>query len=88
MVASCTILTCEPNALMAELQDRMPVILDPADYDAWLDPTRGGLELLQPCPDEWLEAVPVSTRVNSPRNNDLSILQPEGEVLQVQGTLL
>jgi putative SOS response-associated peptidase YedK len=88
VVTTCTILTCAPNALMAELHDRMPVILDPLDYGAWLDPTRGGLELLRPCPDEWLEAVPVSTRVNSPSNDDPSILQPEGEPLAPQGTLI
>ena len=47
------------------------MILDPAAYDAWLDPARsGGEELLRPCPAEWLEAVPVSTRVNSPRHDD------------------
>jgi putative SOS response-associated peptidase YedK len=94
VVTTCTIVTCAPNELMAELHDRMPVILDPADYDAWLDPAdpRGadprGAELLRPCPAEWLEAVPVSTRVNSPRNDDPSVIQPEGEELRAQGTLL
>jgi putative SOS response-associated peptidase YedK len=88
VVTTCTILTCEPNALMAELHDRMPVILDPADYGAWLDPARGGAELLRSCPEEWLEAVPVSTRVNSPRNDDPDIIQPEGEPRAAQGTLL
>ena len=74
---------------MAELHDRMPVILDPADYDHWLDPSLpGSEELLRPCPAEWLEAVPVSTRVNSPANDDESILQPGAETLKVQGTLL
>jgi putative SOS response-associated peptidase YedK len=73
---------------MAELHDRMPVILDPADYSTWLDPGRGGLELLRPCPEAWLEAVPVSTRVNSPRNDDPSIIQSEGEPLGTQGTLI
>jgi putative SOS response-associated peptidase YedK len=67
VVETCTIITCEPNELMAELHDRMPVILDPADYGRWLDPSvRSGEELLRPCPAEWLEAVPVSTRVNAP----------------------
>jgi putative SOS response-associated peptidase YedK len=87
-VTTCTIIATELNALMAELHDRMPVILDPADYGAWLDPGRGGQEFLRPCPDEWLAAVPVSTRVNSPRNDDPSLLQPEGEPLAAQGTLL
>jgi putative SOS response-associated peptidase YedK len=73
---------------MAELHDRMPVILDPADYGAWLDPGRGGLELLRPCPEEWLEAVPVSTRVNSPHNDDASPLEPEKEAVDMQGTLV
>jgi putative SOS response-associated peptidase YedK len=48
----------------------------------------GAEELLRPCPAEWLEAVPVSTRVNSPRNDDESIIQPEGEPLGVQPALL
>jgi putative SOS response-associated peptidase YedK len=88
VVTTCTIITTEPNALMAELHDRMPVILDPADYGTWLDPGRGGLELSRPCPEAWLEPVPVSTRVNSPRNDDPSIIQSEGEPLGTQGTLI
>jgi putative SOS response-associated peptidase YedK len=67
----------------------MPVILDPADYERWLDPSiSGGEELLRPCPTEWLEAMPVSTRVNSPANDDESIVQPEGEPLGAQRALL
>jgi putative SOS response-associated peptidase YedK len=67
----------------------MPVILDPKDYDAWLDPGRpGGRELMRPCPAEWLEAVPVSTRVNNPTNDDETIIQPEGEPLAAQQMLL
>jgi putative SOS response-associated peptidase YedK len=89
VVETCTIITCEPNALMAELHDRMPVILDPAHYDRWLDPSvPGAEELLRPCPAEWLEAVPVSTRVNSPAKDDESIIQPEGEPLGAQPALL
>jgi putative SOS response-associated peptidase YedK len=87
-ITTCTIVTCEPNPLMARLHNRMPVIIDPANYDAWLDPARGGAELLRPCPEERLEAVPVSTRVNSPGNDDETIIQPEGEALAAQGKLL
>jgi len=76
-ITTCTIVTCEPNPLMAKLHTRMPVILEPADYGAWLDPARGGAELLRPCPEEWLEAVPVSMRVNSPDNDDETIIQPQ-----------
>jgi putative SOS response-associated peptidase YedK len=89
VVESCTVITCEPNELMAELHDRMPVILDPADYDRWLDPKAAGAEeLLRPCPAGWLEAIPVSTRVNNPANDDESVLEPEGEPLAAQGSLL
>src|SRR5689334_22158109 len=89
VVETCTIITCEPNELMAELHDRMPVILDPADYDRWLDPKAAGAEeLLRSCPAAWLEAIPVSTRVNNPANDDESVLEPEGEPLTAQGSLL
>jgi putative SOS response-associated peptidase YedK len=72
-----------------ELRDRMPVIFGTADHDAWLDTADPrGAELLRPCPTDWLEAVPVSTRVNSLRNDDESVIQPEGEALRAQGTLL
>ena len=84
-VTSCTIITCAPNPLIAKLHNRMPVILDPADYEAWLDPTRGGQELLRPCPEEWLEAVPVRA---SSRDDGATIIQPEGQGLATQGTLL
>ena len=87
-ITTCTIVTCEPNPLMAKLHNRMPVILGPSDYDAWLDPSKGGADLLRPCPQEWLEAVLVSTRVNSPGNDDATIIRPDGETLAVQGTLL
>lgn len=35
---TCTIITSEPNSLMAKIHDRMPVIVQPNEYDAWLDP--------------------------------------------------
>ncbi len=37
-IASCSIIVTDANALLAPIHDRMPVILDSADYDAWLDP--------------------------------------------------
>ena len=57
----------------------MPVILDPADHDRWLDPSQpDGQALLKPCPAEWLEAFPVSSRVNSPRNDAADLIEPLG----------
>lgn len=69
-VESCTIVTTEANERVAPIHNRMPVILDPADYALWLDPQvadRPILEaLLQPCPADDLAAWPVSTHINSP----------------------
>jgi len=76
VLRSCTIVTCPPNALVAPVHDRMPVILDPADHDRWLDPAAGGAELLRPCPADWLEALEVSPRVNSPAHDDPECLAP------------
>ena len=76
---SCTILTCEANDLSRPIHDRMPVVLDEHVWDAWLDPTTddvGALEsMLVPAPDEWFEVYPVSTRVNTPDNNDADLVQ-------------
>lgn len=72
-VESCTILTTEANELMRPIHDRMPVILDPKDYDLWLDPAVQKAERLQQilCPfrSEAMTAYPVSTQVNKPANN-------------------
>ena len=70
---SCTIVTCEPNKLMAGLHDRMPVILPDEDYDRWLDPKNEDAaslqELLRPYPTEEMVAFPISTYVNNVRNS-------------------
>lgn len=76
-VQSATIVTGAPNGLVSPIHDRMPVILDPADYDRWLDPSLPDAEaLLHPCPAELLEAVPVSKRVNAPANDDERLIEP------------
>ena len=75
-----TILTTEANPLMRPLHERMPVIIAPAAYEAWLAPdntTGHGLEhLLQPYPADEMRAVAVSTRVNNVRNDDAALLDP------------
>ncbi len=76
-VQSCTIVTTEANALVAPIHNRMPVILDAASYDRWLDPAQpAAIDLLRPCPDDWLEAFPVSTRVNNVRNDADELITP------------
>ena len=70
-VESCTILTIGANELLRNLHDRMPVILDPRSYVAWLDPAMQEadrlLPLLQPYPAQKMAFYPVSEVVNSPR---------------------
>lgn len=68
-VESCTILTTEANELARKVHDRMPVILDEGDYDAWLEPASGDVaHLLTPLSAERMAARPVSTYVNNARN--------------------
>lgn len=77
-IESCSIIVTEANDLMRPIHDRMPVILDPADYEVWLNPENrdtGVLAgLLRSYPAVEMEAVPVSRRVNSPRVDEASLL--------------
>ncbi|MEW6494911.1 MAG: SOS response-associated peptidase [Cyanobacteriota bacterium] len=72
-IESCTFLTTEANELMGPIHNRMPVILDPKDYELWLDPEVKKPELLQPLlrpyPPEEMTAYPVSKLVNKPTND-------------------
>lgn len=73
VIESCSIITTQANELMRDIHDRMPVILDKGDLAAWLEPSlelTRVLAMLTPCPDAWLDAYPVSSRVNSVKNND------------------
>jgi len=73
VIESCTILTTAANELVYPIHDRMPVILEPKDYDLWLDPAVQQPELLQhllhPYQAEAMKSYPVSTLVNNPVNN-------------------
>ena len=77
---TCTIITTRANDMLAPIHDRMPVMLAEPIWDEWLDPANadvGALEaMLVPAPDDWLEVYPVSTRVNKPDNNDVSLIEP------------
>jgi putative SOS response-associated peptidase YedK len=78
-LASCTIITTGANEFIRSLHDRMPVVLDARGRDAWLDPAASPDDLqplLAPAPEDLLEAWPVSRRVNSPFNEDPSLVEP------------
>lgn len=77
---SCTIITTEPNALMEEIHNRMPVILPRESESVWLDPgvdDPGRLtDLLQPYPADAMTARPVSGLVNNARNDFPECIAP------------
>jgi putative SOS response-associated peptidase YedK len=68
-IKSCTMIITEPNNFVAEVHDRMPVLLSQDQFEPWL---RGeaGLEVLKPAADDLLQRWPVSKRVNSSRAPD------------------
>jgi putative SOS response-associated peptidase YedK len=75
-----TIITCPPNALMAALHDRMPVIIGPANYARWLgdEPAEPDemIELLRPYPAELMTAWPVGAAVGNWRNDTAETIEP------------
>jgi putative SOS response-associated peptidase YedK len=80
VIESCTILTTRPNELVSGIHDRMPVILNPGDYDLWLDPAFRNAEdltaMLQPFPATRMRRHAVSARVNDPKNDDPECAKP------------
>ena len=77
---SCTIITTEPNPLVAEIHNRMPVILPAEDHAAWLacgdTPPDALSGLLGPYPASEMVARPVSRRVNNPRVDSPDCIAP------------
>jgi len=81
-IRSCAIITTEPNQLIRQIHNRMPVILARRAEELWLDPSvtdpsRLG-QVLLPYPSEQLRVYRVSARVNSPRNDDPGCIEPVG----------
>ena len=78
-IETCTILTTTPSAPMAEIHDRMPVLLAPAVWDDWLSEDTDldyVASLLKPAPDDLLSIVPISTMVNNVRNKGEELIRP------------
>jgi putative SOS response-associated peptidase YedK len=76
-VETVTIITTNANELVGQVHDRMPLIIQPGDYGAWLDASNPkGDELLKPFPSGLMRYYPVSTRVNKVSNDDAECLEP------------
>ena len=63
---SCTMIITEPSDFVAEVHDRMPVLLTEKQFEPWLS-GEAGMEYLKPAPNDFLQRWPVSKRVNSSR---------------------
>jgi putative SOS response-associated peptidase YedK len=66
----------QPCELVADIHDRMPVILAPDDYARWLGDEPDPRDLMRPFPAALMRMWPISTRVNKPANDDPSIVEP------------
>jgi putative SOS response-associated peptidase YedK len=79
-VKTCSILTTTPNTVTSAVHDRMPVILDSASYDLWLDPGMTNVqvisEMLNPYDAQSMRCYPVSTRINHVANDDEECTRP------------
>jgi putative SOS response-associated peptidase YedK len=79
VLPSCTLITTEPNELMKDIHDRMPVIIKREDYQRWLDANERDpadlTELLKPYPASEMEARPVSKTVNNPKNDSPACIE-------------
>jgi putative SOS response-associated peptidase YedK len=80
VIESCTILTTAPNSLLADVHDRMRVILPQDSYDLWLDPgfkdVKALAEILAPFDASQMKKSPVSTRINAVANDDPDCIVP------------
>jgi putative SOS response-associated peptidase YedK len=83
---ACAILTTAASSFMRQFHERMPVIVPQPAWDVWLDRTvtdpAAVADLLAPAPADFLIAVPVSPRVNNPRNNGPECVEAVGEIIR------
>ncbi len=79
MIESCTIIVTDANEAVGAIHDRMPVILEPADYGHWLDPTVNDISMVKPLLRSWrrnnLVLHPVSKNVNSVKNDYAELIK-------------
>jgi len=78
-IRSCTIVTGPANAAMEPIHDRMPILVAPDQWDAWLDPgnedAAGLLAQIEPAPDELFSIHAVSTAVNNSRSSGAQLME-------------
>jgi putative SOS response-associated peptidase YedK len=91
IVESCTLITTIANPLVADIHGRMPVILDPDNYDLWLDPGFHNSDTLSamfvPYDASFMERYAVSNRVSDPKNDDAECAAPDSPKAIIQRSL-
>jgi putative SOS response-associated peptidase YedK len=75
-IRTFAIITTDANELVAEIHNRMPLILPPGDYARWLGGEPDPRDLMRPFPASVTRMWPISTRVNKAENDDRSIVEP------------
>ena len=91
-IDTAAIVTTDANGTLSAVHDRMPVILSREDIATWLnvsdEHTGAAMKLVRPCPEDWLDVMPVSSRVNKVENDDSGLQEPltEPEVMPVPAT--
>jgi putative SOS response-associated peptidase YedK len=75
-IRTFAVITTDANEMVADIHDRMPVILAPGDYPRWLSYEPDPRDLMRPFPASRMRMWPISTRVNKPENDDPSIVEP------------
>jgi len=75
-IRTFAVITTDANELVAQIHNRMPLILAPGDYSSWLSEEPDPRELMRPFPALNMRMWPISTRVNKPENDDPSIVEP------------
>lgn len=75
-VRTFAVVTCPANERVAEIHDRMPLIVPPEAYERWLGAEPDPRDLLVSFPSEPMKVWPISTRVNRPANDDAMVLEP------------
>lgn len=79
-IDSFSIITTDANDQLKDMHHRMPVILEPESLEPWFDretPPRDVSDLLRPSPEGILGMHRISTRVNTPSNNDAALIEPD-----------
>src|SRR5205807_3844239 len=74
-----TLITTSPNALVAQIHDRMPAILERNDIACWLDSEKliaDAMAMLKPFPSDAMESHQVRPLVNSVKNDSPQLIEP------------